>query len=112
VSSLIKHLPSFLMFITMAPSCAGWGSFGHQKVNFGAVQLMKDTPWKDCFEQNSDFLQRLSISPDYEWKMIGERARAKKLREQIAELEKSVQPIPSRHRHTPSEDPSVHARVP
>lgn len=51
----------------------GWGSYGHQQVNRAAVLLLQQSgnqPVAECFQKNLTFIQRLSITPDYDWKNL------------------------------------------
>src|SRR5436190_16453704 len=67
-----------------------WGAYGHEQVNDGAVRLITKPklnqqqrtdpkikeilkakkPFSQCMKQNHDYLVRLAITPDYEWKKM------------------------------------------
>jgi hypothetical protein len=48
-----------------------WGSYGHEQVNRAAVMLLERSPAGQCFKQNMNMVQRLSITPDFDWKNLG-----------------------------------------
>ena len=52
-----------------------WGSYAHQQINYAAVELLKEnaeeTSLAYCLDKNKDLLQRLAISPDFDWKIVG-----------------------------------------
>lgn len=64
----------------MSPAAWGWGSYGHQQVNRAAVKLLGQDPSSaglgKCFTTNLNFIQRLSITPDYDWKNLGSKPDA------------------------------------
>jgi hypothetical protein len=49
----------------------GWGSYGHQQINIAAIKIIQNTPVGKCFDRNKNLIQRLAITPDYEWKWLG-----------------------------------------
>ncbi len=58
----------FVLFVPL--KVIAWGSYGHQQINRSAVKLLKNTPEGACFTQNIEFMTRLAITPDYDWKSI------------------------------------------
>ncbi len=61
--------------IAQAPNALAWGSYGHQQVNYAAVELIADqaagNAMSQCIKTNAKMIQRLAISPDYDWKKLG-----------------------------------------
>jgi hypothetical protein len=89
------HSLFFRNIIYLAVSCGSlnawaWGSYGHEQVNDAAVRLIASpyfTPeqktdkklvdilkekksFAGCIGRNRDYLVRLAITPDYEWKRL------------------------------------------
>lgn len=58
----------FLVGSVFNPSGYGWGAYGHEQVSAVAVTLVRDTPLGKWLFRNTDTLERLSITPDCEWK--------------------------------------------
>jgi hypothetical protein len=57
------------------PEARAWGSYGHQQVNVAALELfnelLRDSSMGKCMKMNDKFIQRLAITPDYDWKKLG-----------------------------------------
>src|SRR5437762_417617 len=74
-----RNLLIFPVFISvlfgLSREAFGWGAYGHQQVNHAAVQIMGKSPhfrsYAACFTTNIDFITRLGITPDYDWKWLG-----------------------------------------
>lgn len=54
-----------------APRALGWGSYGHEQINRVAARLLADTVMGRWMRKNEGMLQRLSVTPDYDWKRVG-----------------------------------------
>ncbi len=62
----------FCALVTVSlQSAFGWGSYGHQQINAGAIELIKRTNLGICMNQSRAMMVRLAITPDFEWKMLG-----------------------------------------
>ena len=62
-----------LLALLHAKQSWAWGSYGHQQINRAAVKFLSRVPIGSCFSKNLVFLQRASITPDYEWKRVGKK---------------------------------------
>lgn len=66
-----KLLVSIITLQFISTNAMGWGSYGHQQINVMAIKIIQNTPTGKCFDRNKDLIQRLAITPDYEWKWGG-----------------------------------------
>ncbi|MBI3542731.1 MAG: hypothetical protein HY075_05585 [Deltaproteobacteria bacterium] len=57
-----------LLALGNVPAAFGWGSYGHQQINVGALELIKGTVLGKCLKLNEKVVQRLSVTPDVDWK--------------------------------------------
>ncbi len=62
-------------FLGSSSEARAWGSYGHQQVNAAALELFNEllpnSSMGKCMKMNDKFIQRLAITPDYDWKKLG-----------------------------------------
>jgi hypothetical protein len=67
---------SFLA-VSVSTKAFGWGQYGHEQINNAAIDILAEDGGEDakaaadCFKANKDVVTRLAITPDMDWKMIG-----------------------------------------
>lgn len=52
-------------------SAFGWGSYGHEQINWAAAQSIATTEPGKWLMKNEDTVTRLAVTPDYDWKKVG-----------------------------------------
>jgi hypothetical protein len=66
-----------------------WGAYGHQQINSAALWLLTGAPLVGCMTTNSDYIVRLAITPDADWKMSDAGKSASMTLESIEKLRKN-----------------------
>ena len=51
--------------------CWGWGSYGHEQINRAAAIVISNHPIGRWMNKNLLTVQRLAVTPDYDWKRVG-----------------------------------------
>lgn len=62
------------IFIGLLLFCSngwGWGSYGHEQINRAAAMAISNQPIGKWLNKNLLTVQRLSVTPDYDWKKVG-----------------------------------------
>lgn len=66
----MKPFLKTLIFLSLISAKSfGWGAYGHEQINSEAIDLIKQSPLGACFDKNRDFIMRLAVTPDLDWKM-------------------------------------------
>lgn len=93
MKSSLRMIVASCALLALSSSAFGWGSYGHQQINISALKLIQNTPLGKCWIQSQELIQRLAISPDYDWKMVGKNPTDPKLLEKRRDNDRYEHPL-------------------
>lgn len=90
----MKKASAFVLSALLAaPDLGAWGNYGHQQINVAALKLLPPGPLRDWLVRSTPAVQRLAITPDYDWKMIGRAPADPELKKKKLAVDRQEHPL-------------------
>ncbi len=84
---------ALVCLLTLSQSGWGWGSYGHEQINRAAALSIEKHPFGKWLVKNLPTVQRLGVTPDYDWKNIGIAPEDEGLRKNRSSADRYEHPL-------------------